>query len=231
MSSKSKHIRNSNILLEERFIKSKSLNEQILNSALSKALSSTFGEVAQEIIDIRDKIDVKKLLLPPHVRALMDFITLRFRDINENFFTEGEIEAIKNMVRESVKRGNYNRVVNFYDLQKKFSNQKIDWKNKKDFGLDQLSISNDYLSVAMTLGNATLKKTGKDTYVIQDKYDFNNFYDNPEKYDLSNLPRVFKDSMERIGDGNYIQGIERLLSFYHKFGYEGIDINISITLD
>ena len=83
----------------------------------------------------------------------------------------------------------------------------------------------------MMLGNATLKKTGKNTYVIEDTYDFNNFHDNPEKYELSNLPNVFKDSMERIGDGNYVQGIERLLSFYHKFGYKGVKINIPITLD
>ena len=227
MGSKSKHIKNSNILLEKRFIKSKSLNEQF-NSVLSNALLTTFGK---EVVDAIDYLDVKKLVLPVHIRALINFISLRFRDINENFLTKGEYEALKNMVRESVKRGKYNRVVSFYNLQKDFSNQEIDWSNRKDFGLDQLSISNDYLAVSMMLGNATLKKTGKNTYVIEDTYDFNNFHDNPEKYELSNLPNVFKDSMERIGDGNYVQGIERLLSFYHKFGYKGVKINIPITLD
>jgi len=228
MSGKSNHIRNSNILLEKRFIKSKSINEQMLNTVLSSVLLNTFGK---KVLDAIDYIDYKKLVLPLHVRALIDFITLRFREINESYLTKGEYEALKNMVRESVKRGEYNKVVSFYDLQKDFSNQEIDWSNKKDFGINQLSISNDYLAVSMTLGNSTLKKTGENTYVVEDTYDFNNFYDNPEEYDLSNLPNVFKDSMERIGEGNYIQGIERLLSIYHKYGYKGIKVNIPITLD
>jgi hypothetical protein len=81
----------------------------------------------------------------------------------------------------------------------------------------------------MTLGNATVKKSGN-VYNITDIYDFNNYKNNPEKYTLKEVPNTVKDALKTAASGNPVQGIEQMASYYQKLGYKGIPVDIQLPV-
>ena len=79
----------------------------------------------------------------------------------------------------------------------------------------------------MTIGNAVVNKTG-DKYTVKDIYDFNNYANNPQKYTLDQTPKTVTDAVKKISNGNYVQGIEELASYYQKLGYSGYPVELEV---
>lgn len=171
------------------------------------------------------------LSLPIHVRAFKDFATFRKTPFTINDMTQPEKTALSQMVDYAVKnkkiRGG---MVNFYDIANILNKggDQINFKDKKTLGLNQSGVKSDYTKIALTIGNARVTKTGNG-YKVSDLYDFNNYANNPEKYTWAQTPKTLKDSFSKIGEGNYVQGVEQLASYYQKWGYKGFPVDIDIS--
>ena len=169
--------------------------------------------------------------LPLHIRAFMKFTGLNRKPFTLNDLTKDEQAAIKQMLSYAEKKGmiKNGKIVNFYGIANALNDgtEKIDFKDKKSLGLDQGNIKSQYTRVAMTLGNATVSKSGNN-YIIKDTYDFNNFINNPEKYTLAETPKTVANALKNIGTGNYVQGVEELASYYQKLGYPGYPVDIMV---
>lgn len=165
-----------------------------------------------------------------HGKALKSFLTLRDNTFTAKDMKPNERQALKDMVdfafknpKKYVKGTN----VNFYavanDMNK--GGEQIDFKDKGKLGLDQKNLSSEYTKLAMTLGNAQVTEN-PESYTVSDIYDFNNYKNSPEDYTLANTPSTVSKALKNIGDGNYVQGIEKLASYYHKMGYDGYKVKI-----
>jgi hypothetical protein len=82
-------------------------------------------------------------------------------------------------------------------------------------------------SIGYVLGNAQVKDMGN-YYSVTDIYDFNNYKNHPENYTLEKTPSTVKNAVLKLWNGNYVQGLEELSSYYQKFGYEGIPVSLQI---
>ena len=134
------------------------------------------------------------------------------------------------MIQYGLKHGyKIGKNFNFYDISDKLNagSEKFDFKNKENLGLNQFNLKSEYTKISMTLGNATVTKSGNN-YVVKDIYDFNNYKNNPEKYTLKEVPNTVKDSIKKVASGNLVQGVEQMASYYQKLGYEGFPVNIEI---
>lgn len=177
--------------------------------------------------------NTKSMVFPVHWRIFYDFLTLRRKPFTVTDLSNEEQEALRQMIEYGyANKFRDGSVMNFYDIANKMnklnnSSERIDFRNKKDLGFNQLGIQSLYMKVAMTLGNATVKRTGNG-WNIKDIYDFNNYYEHPEKYTLEQMPNTMKDSVQKIMGGNYLQGIEQMAAYFQKLGYKGIEVNIDL---
>jgi hypothetical protein len=169
-------------------------------------------------------------IIPLHIRAFMNFLRLRKSPLTINDLTSTERGALKQMVDYAQKKGliRNGKTVNFYGIANDLNNgsEKFDFKDKT-LGVNQTDIKSEYTKVAMTLGNAVVNKTG-DKYIVKDIYDFNNYANNPEQYTLEQTPKTISDAVKKLGNGNYVQGLEQLASYYQKFGYSGFPVEFEV---
>ena len=143
-----------------------------------------------------------------------------------------EQDALRQMIQYGLKHGyKSGGNFNFYDITNKLNDgsEQINFKNKENLGLNQFNLKSEYTKLSMTLGNATVTKSGG-KYIVTDTYDFNNYKNNPEKYTLKEVPSTVKDSIKKVASGNMVQGIEQMASYYQKLGYKGIPVNIEIPV-
>ena len=176
--------------------------------------------------------NVVSFAVPIHYRTFYDFLSLRKKPITLTDFSTEEQEALRQMIQYGYKHGFQNgKSMSFYDIANKLNdgNEQINFKNKKDFGINQFRLKSEYTKIAMTLGNATVKKSGN-VYNITDIYDFNNYKNNPEKYTLKEVPNTVKDALKTAASGNPVQGIEQMASYYQKLGYKGIPVDIQLPV-
>lgn len=177
------------------------------------------------------------LNVKPHVRIFLDFLGLRKNPVTEKDFTKDELQTLQNVInhRKVNGRGTEKFVsgknFDFYSgsndyIKAKGGSEKIKWGDK-NFGVDQKDPSEISTQLAFVLGNAKVTE-GPNYYLIQDQYDFNNYYNDPEKYTKSNYPSTVKNAIEKLKGDNYVQGIEEIVSVLHKKGYKGIPVNIKI---
>ena len=147
-----------------------------------------------------------------------------------NDLTSTEREALKQMVDYAQKKGmiRNGKTVNFYGIANSLNDgsEKIDFKDKT-LGVNQTDLKSEYTKIAMTIGNAVVNKTG-DKYTVKDIYDFNNYANNPQKYTLDQTPKTVTDAVKKISNGNYVQGIEELASYYQKLGYSGYPVELEV---
>jgi hypothetical protein len=169
-------------------------------------------------------------IIPLHIRAFMNFLRLRKSPLTINDLTSTERGALKQMVDYAQKKGliRNGKTVNFYEIANDLNDgsEKFDFKDKT-LGVNQTDIKSEYTKVAMTLGNAVVNKTG-DKYIVKDIYDFNNYANNPEQYTLEQTPKTIGDAVKKLGNGNYVQGLEQLASYYQKFGYSGFPVEFEV---
>jgi hypothetical protein len=141
-----------------------------------------------------------------------------------------EQQALKQMIQYGFKNGFKNGgSMNFYDIANKLNagSEQINFKNKENLGLNQFNLKSEYTKLSMTLGDATVTKSGG-KYIVTDIYDFNNYQNNPEKYTLKEVPSTVKDSIKKVASGNLVQGVEQMASYYQKLGYKGIPVDIQL---
>ena len=169
-------------------------------------------------------------IIPLHIRAFMNFLRLRKSPLTINDLTSTERGALKQMVDYAQKKGliRNGKTVNFYGIANDLNDgsEKFDFKDKT-LGVNQTDIKSEYTKVAMTLGNAVVNKTG-DKYIVKDIYDFNNYANNPEQYTLEQTPKTIGDAVKKLGNGNYVQGLEQLASYYQKLGYSGYPVDLEV---
>jgi len=169
-------------------------------------------------------------IIPLHIRAFMNFLRLRKSPLTINDLTSTERGALKQMVDYAQKKGliRNGKTVNFYGIANDLNDgsEKFDFKDKT-LGVNQTDIKSEYTKVAMTLGNAVVNKTG-DKYIVKDIYDFNNYANNPEQYTLEQTPKTIGDAVKKLGNGNYVQGLEQLASYYQKLGYPGYPVDLEV---
>jgi len=169
-------------------------------------------------------------IIPLHIRAFMNFLRLRKSPLTINDLTSTERGALTQMVDYAQKKGliRNGKTVNFYGIANDLNDgsEKFDFKDKT-LGVNQTDIKSEYTKVAMTLGNAVVNKTG-DKYIVKDIYDFNNYANNPEQYTLEQTPKTIGDAVKKLGNGNYVQGLEQLASYYQKLGYSGYPVDLEV---
>lgn len=165
-----------------------------------------------------------------HGKALKSFLTLRDATFTANDMKPSERKALKDMVNfafKNPKKYVKGKNVNFYavanDMNK--GEEQIDFKDREKLGLNQTGLKSEYTKLAMTLGNAQVTQTDG-SYTVSDIYDFNNYRNSPQDYTLANTPSTVSKALKNIGSGNYVQGIEKLASYYHKLGYDGYKVKI-----
>ena len=169
-----------------------------------------------------------------HGKGLYNFLTLKSDTMTEKDLKSKEIDALQDMVKYGLKHPKQfirNGSMDLYNIANALNKstpdgEKIDFRDK-ELGVKQTDLKSEYTKIAMTFGNARVKKAG-DNYVIEDIYDFNNFYEHPEDYTLKNVPKTVGAAFKNLGDGNYVQGIEKLASYYEKLGYKGYPVKITI---
>lgn len=201
----------------------KVIEEQSVNDAINSTIK-TLKSVTKKLTNA--------LTLPLHVRAFMNFTSLRKLPFTINDLTQIEKNALKKMLVFAEQKGLLKKngsSVSFYNLSNLLNKgaETINFSDKKSFGLSQGNLKSDFTRIAMTLGNAYVKKSGE-KYVINDRYDFNNYINNPSKYTLEKVPQTVVDSLVKIGTGNYVQGVEQLASYYQKLGYPGYPVQIEV---
>jgi hypothetical protein len=174
-----------------------------------------------------------KTVIPVHMRAYLNFLNLRKDPFTQADLTKSEIQSILSMIemRKMQKKFSSGQNFDFYNasndlVKKKGGSEKIDFSDKK-LGFNQANVTEDSTKIALTLGNA--KVTEKpNSYIIEDIYDFNNYYKHPEKYTLKALPSTIAKALGQILTSNSVQGLESLSSIFHKFGYKGFPVKIEI---
>jgi hypothetical protein len=67
-----------------------------------------------------------------------------------------------------------------------------------------------------------------DHFLVTDDYDFNVLEKHPEKYTLEALPNTIMSAFADIGMLNLSAGMEELLSYWHKAGYNGYKVELKI---
>jgi peptidoglycan hydrolase-like protein with peptidoglycan-binding domain len=163
-------------------------------------------------------VPVKKdSLIPPHIRIYTDFLRTRTSPITTNDFTSEELTAILNFIKNS-KVGNQSKNVDFSSA--------INFSNVKSGKESQIK-PDMQKAIGYVLGNAQVKDMGN-YYSVTDIYDFNNYKNHPENYTLEKTPSTVKNAVLKLWNGNYVQGLEELSSYYQKFGYEGIPVSLQI---
>lgn len=170
-----------------------------------------------------------------HGRAFKEFITLRKSDFTQKDLKQNERDALKVMVEKALsnpKKYTRKGSTNFYEVANdlnKETNQKdrLNFGDKKTFGLDQTNLKSVYTKLSLLLGNARIIETEKG-YRVVDQYDFNQYYERPEDYKLSNFPKKSKEIINHIGNGNWLKGFEEMGNYYESMGYKGFKVNISI---
>lgn len=216
----------------EKIIEEQSLSDNI--SKIGKSVVNAGKAIDSEISKLTQmaKTMVLKTVLPLHLRAFMDFISLRKRPMTVSDFTPEEIETLRQMLVFAEKKkilkvngGN----IDFPSLSNILNKggEQINFRDKKNLGFNQANIKSAFVKIAMTLGNAFVKKSGG-KYIIKDIYDFNNFIKHPENYTLLKVPQTVGDSLIKIGTGNYVQGVEQLASYYQKLGYPGYPVDVTV---
>jgi len=155
--------------------------------------------------------------IPVHIRLFLDFLRIRKNHINTSDFTNQELKTILDIIKLN-KVGKESKNVNF--------SAGVDWSKVTSGEASQLN-PGIIDAIAFTLGNAQVKDMGS-YYSINDIYDFNNYYKEPEKYSLKNLPNTVGAAFKKIFLGNEVQGVEELASYYQKLGYKGIPVKIDI---
>jgi hypothetical protein len=198
--------------------------------AKEKEEDGFFTSLVNNVVNTAKNFAVDSQILPLHIRAFANFLKLRKSPLTINDLTSTERGALKQMVDYAQKKGliRNGKTVNFYGIANALNDgsEKIDFKDKT-LGLNQTDLKSEYTKVAMTLGNAVVNKTG-DKYIVKDIYDFNNYANNPEKYTLDQTPKTIGDAVKKLGNGNYVQGIEELASYYQKLGYSGYPVNLEV---
>jgi hypothetical protein len=198
--------------------------------AKAKEEDGFFTSLVNNVVNTAKNFAVDSQILPLHIRAFANFLKLRKSPLTINDLTSTERGVLKQMVDYAQKKGliRNGKTVNFYGIANALNDgsEKIDFKDKT-LGLNQTDLKSEYTKVAMTLGNAVVNKTG-DKYIVKDIYDFNNYANNPEKYTLDQTPKTIGDAVKKLGNGNYVQGIEELASYYQKLGYSGYPVDIEV---
>ena len=189
-----------------------------------------FTSLVNNVVNKAKNFVVDSQILPLHIRAFTNFLKLRTSPLTINDLTSTERGALKQMVDYAQKNGliRNGKTVNFYGIANALNkgSEQINFKDPT-LGLNQTDLKSEYTKVAMTLGNAVVNKTG-DKYIVKDIYDFNNYANNPEKYTLDQTPKTIGDAVKKLGNGNYVQGIEELASYYQKLGYSGYPVNLEV---
>jgi hypothetical protein len=175
----------------------------------------------------------KSASTPLHIRCLQDFLTQRKSPLVDKDLTHEELQAVLSLIQFEVNRKRFKSggLFNFYNTANAYQNsiggtEKIKFK-EKNLGVDQTNVQEKTTQVAFTLGNATVTDDGNN-YIVKDNYDFNNYQNHPEDYTVQTFPKTLKDGLVKIGSGNYVQGIEQIISVFHKLGYPGYPVNLVI---
>jgi peptidoglycan hydrolase-like protein with peptidoglycan-binding domain len=155
--------------------------------------------------------------IAPHLRIYTDFLRTRTSPITTNDFTSEELKTILNFIKNS-KVGNQSKNVDFSSA--------INFSNVKSGKESQIK-PDMQKAIGYVLGNAQVKDMGN-YYSVTDIYDFNNYKNHPENYTLEKTPSTVKNAVLKLWNGNYVQGLEELSSYYQKFGYEGIPVSLQI---
>jgi hypothetical protein len=201
----------------------------------SKVVIEKTKKVAEESL----KRDVPKTStgiqskIPLHLRAYLNFLSLRKTPFTKSDLTKSEMESILTMIemRKAQKKFSSGQNFDFYNasndlIKKKGGSEQIKF-SAKDLGFNQVKVSEDSTKIALALGNAKVTET-PNSYVIDDIYDFNNYQKHPEDYTLKSLPATTAKALGEILTSNYIQGLERLSAIFHKFGYKGFPVKIEV---
>ena len=171
-----------------------------------------------------------------HHRAFRDFMTLRKSDFTQKDLKQDERDALKIMVQKALsnpkKYTTKDGSTSFYDVANdlnKESNQKdkLNFGDKKTFGLDQKNIKSIYTKLSLLIGNGRISQT-EDGYKVTDIYDFNQYYERPQDYKLSNFPNKAKEIVNYLGDGNYLKGLEEVGNIVQSTGYKGFELDINL---
>lgn len=176
---------------------------------------------------------LKSAFLDSHKRAFISFLGLKDTPMTEKDFTVSELQSIQNMINLNKKQKKFvsGASMNFYDSSNRLIKSKGGTENikfsEKNLGVNQKDPNELSTKIALTLGMGKVTETPT-SYVIEDIYDFNNYYNHPERYTLEAFPQTFKDAMKKIFGGNLVQGIEETVSVLHKLGYKGYPVKITI---
>jgi hypothetical protein len=170
-----------------------------------------------------------------HAKAFKEFATLRKSDFTQKDLKKDERDALKVMIEKALsnpKKYTRKGSTNFYevanDLNKETAQKdRLNFGDKEKFGLDQTKVKSLYTKLSLLLGNARISET-EEGYTVTDKYDFNQYYDNPENYKLSNFPKKSMEIVKYFGSGNLIKGFEEIGNYYEALGYNGYKVNIQI---
>jgi len=170
-----------------------------------------------------------------HGRAFKEFLTLRKADFTQKDLKQDEKDALKIMVEKALsnpKKYTSEGSTSFYevanDLNKETDQKdRLNFGDKKSFGLDQKNVKSIYTKLSLTIGNARISET-EDGYIVKDDYDFNQYKERPQDYKLSNFPKKSKEIINYIGNGNYLKGFEEVGNYYEALGYPGFKILIKL---
>ena len=173
-------------------------------------------QLAKGIVPVKKDSSIK-----PHYRIFSEFLRTRKDPLTSSDFTKEELKSMKNLILKSnTKIGSSPTNIDFPKVAGiKYGKLKTGEEKQTDLGMDK--------SVSYVLGNASVSDKGN-YYEISDIYDFNNYYNNPEKYSLANAPETISTAIKKLFDGNLVQGVEELASYYQKLGYKGIPVRIDI---
>lgn len=172
-----------------------------------------------------------------HARAYKSFLQLRQSEFTEKDLKQDEKDAFKIMVEKALsnpkKYTKSDGSTSFYDVANDLNKEtdqedKLDFGKKKTFGLkDQKNVRSIFTKLSLTVGNGRISET-EDGYTVKDIYDFNQYYENPENYKLSNFPKKSKEIIKYFGDSNYLKGFEEIGNYYEAMGYKGFKVNINL---
>jgi hypothetical protein len=168
-----------------------------------------------------------------HARAYKSFLQLRQSEFTEKDLKQDEKEALKIMVEKAIsnpkKYTKSDGSTSFYDVANDLNKEteqedRLDFGSKKTFGLkDQKNVRSIFTKLSLTVGNGRISET-EDGYTVKDIYDFNQYYEHPENYKLSNFPKKSKEIINYFGDSNYLKGFEEIGNYYEAMGYKGFKV-------
>jgi hypothetical protein len=194
------------------------------------------GELEDNLKELFNQGYVKALknaLLDSHKRAFVSFLGLKDTPMTEKDFTVPELQSIQDMINLNKRQKKFSSGsnFNFYDASNRSikaggGTEKIKF-SEKNLGVNQKDPTELSTKIALTLGMGVVTETPT-SYIIDDIYDFNNYYEHPERYTIDSFPETFKNAMKKIVGGNLVQGIEETVSVLHKLGYPGYPVKITI---